>query len=58
MKFRDVTPLDILEMLERRIDDDNISYEDKQSFSDEIAELHLMLKEIYAEDSDEKLREL
>jgi hypothetical protein len=58
MKFRDVTPLDILEMLERRIDDDNISFEDKQSISDEIAELHLMLKEIYTEDSDEKLREL
>ena len=58
MKFRDVTPLDILEMLERRIDDDNISFEDKQSILEEIAELHLMLKDIYAEDYDEKLREL
>ena len=57
MKFRDVTPLDILEMLERRIDDDDISYEDKQSIIDEIAELHLMLKEIYTEDFDERLIE-
>jgi len=57
MKFRDVTPLDILEMLERRIDDENISYEDKQSIRDEIAELHLMLKEIYTEDFDERLIE-
>lgn len=57
MKFRDVTPLDILEMLERRINDENISYEDKQSIQEEIAELQLMLKEIYTEDFDERLIE-
>ena len=57
MKFRDVTPLDILEMLERRIDDENISYEDKQSIQEEITELQLMLKEIYTEDFDERLIE-
>ncbi len=57
MKFRDVTPLDILEMLERRINDENISYEDKQSLKEEIAELQLMLKEIYTEDFDERLIE-
>jgi hypothetical protein len=57
MKFRDVTPLDILEMLERRINEENISYEDKQSIQEEIAELQLMLKEIYTEDFDERLIE-
>lgn len=57
MKFRDVTPLDILEMLERRINDENISYEDKQSIQEEIAELQIMLKEIYTEDFDERLIE-
>jgi len=57
MKFRDVTPLDILEMLERRINDENISYEAKQSIQEEIAELQLMLKEIYTEDFDERLIE-
>ena len=57
MKFRDVTPLDILEMLERRINDENISYDDKQSIQEEIAELQLMLKEIYTEDFDERLIE-
>lgn len=57
MKFRDVTPLDILEMLERRINDENISYEAKQSIQEEIAELQIMLKEIYTEDFDERLIE-
>ena len=57
MKFRDVTPLDILEMLERRINDENISYEDKQSIQEEISEIQLMLKEIYTEDFDERLIE-
>ena len=58
MKFRDVTPIDILEMLERRIENESLSQEDKLNVQSEIDGLRLSLKEIYNNDFDERLREL
>lgn len=58
MKFRDVTPMDILEMLERRIENESLSQEDKLNVQSEIDGLRLSLKEIYNNDFDERLREL
>ena len=56
--FRDVTPMDILEMLERRLENEPLSREDKLNLELEINGLRLSLEEIYNNDSDEKLREL
>ena len=58
MKFRDVTPIDILEMLERRIENESLSQEDKLNVQSEIDGLRQSLKEIYNNDFDERLREL
>ena len=58
MKFRDVTPMDILEMLERRIENESLSQEDKLNVQSEIDGLRQSLKEVYNNDFDERLREL
>jgi hypothetical protein len=57
MKFRDVTPLDILEMLERRVEEDNLHPSLKDGLMNEIENLRNELNIIYNNDFDERLIE-
>lgn len=57
MKFRDVTPLDILEMLERRVEEDNLHPSLKDGLINEIENLRNELNIIYNNDFDERLIE-
>lgn len=57
MKFRDVTPLDILEMLERRVEEDNLHPSLKDSLMNDIETLRNELNFIYNNDFDERLIE-
>ena len=57
MKFRDVTPLDILEMLERRVEEDNLHPSLKDGLMNDIENLRNELDIIYNDDFDERLIE-
>jgi len=57
MKFRDVTPLDILEMLERRVEEDNLHPSLKDGLMNDIENLRNELNIIYNNDFDERLIE-
>ncbi|MEK9697783.1 MAG: hypothetical protein VW270_18595 [Candidatus Poseidoniales archaeon] len=59
MKFRDVTPMDVLEMLERRLEEVQLlDPQDRMILRDQVEELRAQLQDIYNNNFDEKLREL
>ena len=59
MKFRDVTPMDVLEMLERRLEEVKLlDPQDRMILRDQVEELRAQLQDIYNNNFDEKLREL
>jgi len=59
MEFRDVTPMDVLEMLERRLEEVQLlDPQDRMILRDQVEELRAQLQDIYNNNFDEKLREL